>query len=125
MSSRWTKKRSRYEDSEGNDLDELDTTDSEEIRNSSTEDIPRTHGKKRTKLEASNIDTVRSTTFKKLETAPKGSFGIPAVRALLAKSGSLSRFSSASRETNYGLRKAGRVAIGRKSSKSKGKRAAR
>ena len=114
-------KRPRDEDSEPLDYD---SSDSEEILGSSADDEPQTKGRKRSKLEPSNIDIVRSTTLKKLQTAPRGSFGIPAVRALLAKSGSVSTFTAASRETNSGLRKAGRAVSGsgaRKSLSAKGK----
>ena len=69
MSSCWAKK--RFHD-EGHDLDKLDTSDSEEICGSSSEDIQVTQGKKRTKLELSNMDVIRSITIKKLQMAPKG-----------------------------------------------------
>jgi hypothetical protein len=96
-------KRPRDEDSEPL---EFDSSDSDAIVGFSADDNPQTKGKKRSKPEPSNTDIVRSTALKKLQTAPRGSIGIPAVRALLAKSGSLSKFSAASRETNSGLRKA-------------------
>lgn len=124
MTTRWTNKRPRDEDSETH---EFDSSDSDDVTlGFSADDNPLAQGKKRTKLEPSNTDVARSTALKKLQTAPKGSIGVPAVRALLAKSGSLSKFTTASRETNSGLRKAGRAASGRKTSNAKGKeRAAR
>ena len=93
----------------------MDSSDSDGI---SSDDNPQIKGKKRSKLESSNSDLVRSTAYQKLQMAPRGSIGIPAVRALLAKSGSLSKFSAASKETNSGLR---RGSGARKSSKAKGK----
>ena len=82
---------------------------------------------KKVKLEGSRKGTaVRDAAVKKLRSALKGSIGIPAVRALLAKSGSSStRFTDAAKETNLGSRKSGKVAMagsgGRKSSNTKGK----
>jgi hypothetical protein len=80
--------------------------------------------KKKVKLEGST--SVRNAAVRKLSSAPKGSIGIPAVRALLAQSGSTPTwFMDASKETNIGLRKAGRVPSvgsgGRKTSKKKRK----
>jgi hypothetical protein len=82
---------------------------------------------KKVKLEGSRKGTaVRDAAVKKLRSASKGSIGIPAVRALLAKSGSSStRFTDAAKETNLGSRKSGKVAMAgsgsRKSSNTKGK----
>jgi hypothetical protein len=92
-------KRPRDEDSEDSEVLESDGSGS-----FSEDDNPHppSQGKKRSKL---NANIVRSTALKKLQTAPRGSIGIPAIRALLAKSGSLSKFTAASRETNSGLRK--------------------
>jgi hypothetical protein len=116
-------KRLRDEDSEPRESDKSDNSDSDAILDLSDDNNnnPKTKGKKRCKLDPSNMDTVRSTAFKKLETAPRGSIGIPAIRALLAKSGSVSKFTSASRETNSGLRKAGRGLKGSVARKTSGK----
>ena len=82
---------------------------------------------KKVKLEGLRKGTaVRDAAVKKLRSASKGSIGIPAVRALLAKSGlSSTRFTDAAKETNLGSRKSGKVAMagsgGRKSSNTKGK----
>ena len=95
MTDHRVNKRPRDEDS-----DPLESDDSDAF---TADDNPQT---KRYKPEPSQMDTVRSTAFKKLQKAPRGSMGIPAVRALLAKSGSLSKFGAASREANSGLRKA-------------------
>jgi hypothetical protein len=114
-------KRPRDEDSEP---PEFDSSDSEAMLGLSADENPPAKGKKRVKLEPSNTDIVRLTAHQKLKSAPKGSIGIPAVRALLSKSGSSSKFTAASKETNSGLRKAGRAASGsgaRKTSKAKGK----
>ena len=78
----------------------------------------------RERRDPSNTDVIQSTALKKLQTAPRGSIGIPAVQALLARSGSLSKFTTASRETNSGFRKAGRSvssSAARKTLKAKGK----
>jgi hypothetical protein len=117
-----TGKRPR-DDSEDSDHD---SSDSEALLGISDDNNnnPKKKGKKRYKLDPSNMDIIRSTAFKKLETAPRGSIGIPAIRALLAKSGSSSKFTGASRETNSGLRKAGqgvRGSVSRKTSNIKGK----
>jgi len=97
-------KRRRDEESD----QQIDSSDSDAFVVTSDDDNAQTMGKQRSKLEASNMDFVRYTTLNKLEKGPKGSIGIPAVRALLAKSGSVSRFVAASREANSGLWKAGR-----------------
>ena len=128
MSAWKANKRLRDEDSEPLEIDSADS-DSDAIPGFSDDNNPPTKGTKRSKLESSNTNVVRFTALKKLQMAPKGSMGIPAVRALLAKSGSLSKFTAASRETNSGLRKSGRAVSGsgaRKTSNAKGKeRAAR
>ena len=130
MTTHRAKKRPRDEDSEPQESDNSDNSDSDAILTLSDDDNnlhqnnPKTKGKKRYKLDPSNMDIVRSTVFKKLETAPRGSIGIPAIRALLAKSGSPSKFTGASRETNSGLRKAGRGvrgSVAHKISNTKGK----
>ena len=83
--------------------------------------------KKKVKLEGSHKSTaVRDAAVQKLRLASKGSIGIPAVRALLAKSGSSStRFTDAAKETNLGSWKSGKGAKAgsgsRKSSNTKGK----
>jgi hypothetical protein len=107
MSTDRGKKRPRDEDSESDQLDSS-TSDSDALDK----------GKKRTKQDPSNTEIVRSTIQKKLQSASRGSIGLPAVRALLAQSGSLSKFGAASRETNSGLRRKAGV---RKASNSKGK----
>ena len=116
-------KRPRNEDSESRESDKSDNSDSDAILGLSDDNNnnPKTKGKKRYKLDPSNMDIVRSTAFKKLVTAPSGSIGIPAIHALLAKSGSVSKFTGASRETNSGLRKAGRGFKGSVSRKTSGK----
>ena len=106
MTTHKVNKRPRDEDS---DPGEFDSSDAE----ISPHDTPPT---KRYRLETSNADVVRSTALQKLRTASRGSIGIPAVRALLAKSGS--KFAAASKETNSGLRKASGA---RKISNVKGK----
>ena len=111
-------KRPRDEDS---DPHEFDSSDSEAFLGISADDIPQTKDNKRSKLELSDRDVVRYTALKKAKTAHRGSIGIPAVRALLARSGSLSKFGAASRETNSGLRKAISGSGARKTSKAKGK----
>ena len=83
-------------------------SDSDAILGLSENDNPQTKGKKRSKLNPSNTDVIQSTALKKLQTAPRGSIGIPAIRALLARSGSLLKFTAAFRETNSGFWKAGR-----------------
>ena len=115
ITRRRANKRPHDEDSEPQ---ELDSSDSDAILGFSDS---QTQVKKRSKLEPSNTDIVQSTVHTKLQTAPIGSIGIPAVRALLAKSGSLSKFTSASRETNSGLQKAGWADSSRKTSNTKGK----
>jgi hypothetical protein len=80
--------------------------------------------KKKVKIEKEA--TIRDTAIRKLRSAPKGSIGIPAVRALLAQSGSSStKFMDAAKETNSGFRKTGRVAKAdpgtQKNSNAKGK----
>ena len=95
-----------------------DSSDSEEILEFSADDDPLTKGKKRSKLEPSNTDIVRSTALHKLQIAPRGSFGIPAVQALLAKLGSVSTFTAASRETNSGLQKSSQAVSGSGACKS-------
>jgi len=107
MSTNRAKKRPRDEDSESDQLESY-SSDSDGLDK----------GKKRSKVDPSNTEIVRSTTQNKLRTALRGSIGLPAVRALLAKSGSLSKFGAASRETNSGLRRKAGV---RKSSNLKGK----
>jgi hypothetical protein len=125
MTTRRANKRPRDEDSEPQESDNsnLDNSDSDAILGLSDDNNnnTKTKGKKRYKLDPSNIDIVRSTAFKKLETAPRGSIGIPAIRALLAKSSSFSKFTGASRETNSGLQKAGRGVRGSIARKTKGK----
>jgi hypothetical protein len=126
MSTHRANKRPRAEDSEPLDSDNSNSSDSDAILGLSDDNNnnPKTKGKKRYKLDPSNMDDIRSTAFKRLETAPRGSIGIPAIRALLAKSGSSSKFTGASRETNSGLRKAGqgvRGSVSRKTSNTKGK----
>jgi hypothetical protein len=110
-------KRPRNEDSDH----ENDSSDSDAFLGISDDDITQTMGKKISKLDPSNTDIVRYTALNKLGKAPKGSIGISAVRALLAKSGSVSKFAAASREANSGLRKAVRGSGARKTSFAKGK----
>lgn len=101
----------RHRDDES-DPGEFDSSDAE----MSPLDTPPT---KRSRLEPSNVDKVKSTALQKLRTASRGSIGIPAIRALLAKSGS--KFAAASRETNSGLRKPVTGSGARKISIVKGK----
>jgi len=76
---------------------------------SDDDDDPPVNVKKKVKIDKEA--TVRDTAIRKLRSAPKGSIGIPAVRALLAQSGSSSTKSmDAAKETNSGFRKTGRVA---------------
>ena len=95
--------------------------------NDESQDGAQDKANKKVKLEGSRKGTaVRDAAVKKLRSASKGSIGIPAVRALLAKSGSSStRFTDAAKETNLGSRKSGKVAMagsgGWKSSNTKGK----
>jgi hypothetical protein len=123
MTTRRANKRPRDGDSEPRESDNSDNSDTDAILGLSDDNYnnPKTKGKKRYKLDPSNMDIVRSTAFKKLETAPRGSIGIPAIRALLSKSGSVSKFSGASRETNSGLRKASRGFKGSVARKTSGK----
>jgi hypothetical protein len=116
MTTHKVNKRPRDEDS---DHGESDSSDADPFLELSPDDTTPTKGKKRSRLETSNVDIVKSTAFKKLRTASRGSIGIPAVRALLAKSGS--KFAAASRETNSGLRKAVTASGARKISNVKGK----
>jgi len=116
-------KRPREEEPEESDSDSFltfsDDDDDDESRDNKA--------KKKVKLEGSHKSTaVRDAAVKKLRLASKGSIGIPAVRALLAKSGSSStRFTDAAKETNLGSRKSGKGAKAgsgsRKSSNTKGK----
>jgi len=91
---------------------------------SDDDDDPQANVKKKVKIEKEA--TVRDTAIRKLKSAPKGSIGIPAVRALLAQSSSSTKFKDAAKETNSGLRKAGRVAKAdagtQKNSNAKGKK---
>lgn len=109
MTTHKSNKRPRDEDS---DPGEFDSSDAE----ISPHDTPPT---KRSRLETSNVDVVKSTALQKLRTASRGSIGIPAVRALLEKSGS--KFAAASKEKNLGLRKAVTASGARKISNVKGK----
>ena len=116
MAKNWVTKRPREE--EDSEPGEFELSDSDVILALSDDDDSPAKVKKRVKLEDSNKDTiVRNTAIRKLKSAPKGSIGIAAVRALLAKSGSSSKkFADAAKETNFGLRK-----TGRKTSNAKGK----
>ena len=118
-----TTKRPR-EEPEGSDSDSIlafSDNDNE------SQDKAQDKGDKKVKLEGSHKSTaVWDAAVKKLRLASKGSIGIPAVRALLVKSGSSStRFTDAAKETNLGSRKSARVATAgsgsRKSSNTKGK----
>ena len=98
-------KRSCQEDQ--SDPLEFESTDSEALHRLSEDDDAQ--ARKRYKTDDSTKDTVRYTTLKKLKSTPKGSFGILAIRALLAKSGSSStKDTDATRETISRLRRAGR-----------------
>lgn len=112
-------KRPRDEDSSSDALEYHGSDSDEAFLGISADDSP--HSKKRSKVEPSNTDIVRHAALRKLQTAPRGSIGIPAVRALLAKSGSMSKFTAATRETNSGLRKAAKGSGARKTSYAKGK----
>ena len=102
MANRKGSKRSREEDP--SDPLEFESTDSEARHGSDDDDL------QASKKQKSNKNMVRYTAVKKLKGAPKGSIGIPAIRALLAKSGSSStKYKDAIKETNSGLRRAGRV----------------
>ena len=116
MANNWVTKRPREE--EDSEPGEFELSDSDVILALSDDNDLPAKVKKRVKLEDSNKDTiVRNTAIRKLKSAPKGSIGIAAVRALLAKSGSSSKkFADAAKETNSGLRK-----TGRKTSNAKGK----
>lgn len=100
MTGHRAKKRPRDEDS---DPLELNSSDSDDFLELSSDDNPQSKEKKKCKLEPSNTDMVRYTALNKMQRAPRGSMGIPAIRALLAKSGSVSKFAAASQETNSGL----------------------
>jgi len=117
-------KRPREEEPEESDVDcllEFSDDDDE------SQDKAQDKANKKVKLEGLCKGTVvQDAAVKKLRSASKGSIGIPAVRALLAKSGSSStRFTDAAKETNLGSRKSGKVAMAgsgsRKSSNTKGK----
>jgi hypothetical protein len=115
-------KRPREEDSEPG---EFETSGSDGMLVlSDDDDDPQVNVKKKVKIDKEA--TVRDTAIRKLRSAPKGSIGIPAVRALLAQSGSSSTKSmDAAKETNSGFRKTGRVATAdagtKKISNAKGK----
>jgi len=124
MANGFTTKRPREEEPEESDADcflEFSDDDDE------SQDKAQDKANKKVKLEGSRKSTaVRDAAVKKLRSASKGAIGIPAVRALLAKSGSSStRFTDAAKETNLGSRKSGKVATAgsgsRKSSNTKGK----
>jgi len=92
MAKNWVTKRPREE--EDSEPGEFELSDSDVILALSDDDDSPAKVKKRVKLEDSNKDTiVRNTAIRKLKSAPKGSIGIAAVRALLAKSGSSSKSS--------------------------------
>jgi hypothetical protein len=119
-----TTKRPREEEPEESDSDcLLAFSDNDD----ESQDKAQDKANKKVKLEGSRKSTVvRDAAIKKLKLASKGSIGLPAVRALLAKSGvSSTRFTDAAKETNLGSRKSGRVATAgsgsRKSSNTKGK----
>jgi len=116
----------RARDEEDSDPVQSDGSDSDALQMFSNDDDPQDKVRKKIKLEAFNKDMVRYTAMKKLRTAPKNSIGIPAIRALLAKSGS--KHTAAARETNLGLQKTSQVATkaavnsgSRKASNRKGK----
>ena len=119
-----TTKRPREEEPEESDSDSILAFSDDDDE---SQDKAQDKGNKKVKLEGSRKSTaVRDAAVKKLRLASKGSIGIPAVRALLAKSGSSSmRFTDAAKETNLGSRKSARVATAgsgsRKSSNTKGK----
>ena len=96
-------------------------SDSDRILELSDDDDPQDKVKKKVKVEESSKNTaVRDAAVRKLRSAPKGSIGIPAVRALLAKSESSStRFTDSSKETDVGFRKTGRVATAKAGSGSR------
>jgi len=118
MANRKGSKRSREED-QSDPLAFESTDDSEAHHESEDDDLQARKKQKSTK------DMVRYTAVKKLQGAPKGSIGIPAIRALLAKSGSSStKYVGAVRETNAGLRRAGKDTTksnSRKTSQAKGR----
>jgi len=125
MANGSTTKRPREEEPEESDSDCIleFSDDDDESQDNKAQD----KANKRVKLEGSRKSTaVRDAAVKKLRLASKGSIGIPAIRALLAKSGSSStRFTDAAKETNLGSRKSGKKATAgsgsRKSSNTKGK----
>lgn len=115
-------KRPREEDSEPG---EFEASSDGMLVLSDDDDDPQANLKKKVKMEKEA--TVRDTAIRKLRSAPKGSIGIPAVRALLAQSdSSSSKFKDAAKETNSGLRKTSRVAKAdtgnQKTSNAKGKK---
>lgn len=117
-------KRSRSESPEKSD------SDSEGIQGMSEDDSQsqaKSLGRKKARVEASQ--RVQSALTQRLNLAPEGSIGLPAVRALLAKSGSsITKHTATVKETNSGLRKANRPETKttggsglRKASKGKGR----
>jgi len=123
MANTPTAKRAREEEPEESDSDCFLAFSDDDDESQDKED----KANKKVKLEGSRKSTaVWDAALKKLRSASKGSIGIPAVRALLAKSGSSStRFTDAAKETNVGSRKSGKVATAGsgswKSSNTKGK----
>jgi hypothetical protein len=98
----------RPREDEDSEPGELESSDSDLDLVLSDNDASPAKEKKKVKIEGSKKDAVvRYTAIKKLKSAPDGSIGIPAVRALLAKSGASTTTKSmdAAKESNFGLRK--------------------
>lgn len=109
MASGRSNKRPRED--EDSEPGELESSNSDLDLVLSDNDASPAKERKKVKIEGSKKDAVvRYTTIKKLKSAPDGSIGIPAVRALLAKSGaSTTKSTDAAKESNFGLRKKGRA----------------